>query len=142
MSIGMEVGLGAGDFVLDGDPAPRKKGTAPTKFSAHVYCGQTAGWIKMRLDMEVDLGPSDVVLDGVAALPTRATAPSFRPMARWIETPLGMEVVVGPGHIVLEDGSPTIGAQPPPPLFGRCLLWPRSPSQLLLSSCYILKVTF
>ena len=26
MSLGMEVGLGAGDFVLDGDPAPLPKG--------------------------------------------------------------------------------------------------------------------
>jgi len=31
MSLGMEVGLRPGDFVLDGDPAP------PPKFSAHVY---------------------------------------------------------------------------------------------------------
>jgi len=132
------------EHVLDGDPAPRKKGHSSTKFSAHVYCGQTAGWSKMRLDMEVDLGPGDAVLDGVPAPAARATAPSFRPMARWMETPLGTEVVVRPGHIVLEDGDPVLptkGAQPPP-LFGRCLLWPRSPSQRLVSSCYILKVTF
>jgi len=39
----MEVGLGPGHIVLDGDPAPPpKKGTAP-HFLAHVYCGQTAG---------------------------------------------------------------------------------------------------
>ena len=30
MPLGVEVGLGPGDFVLDGDPAPPKKGgTAP-----------------------------------------------------------------------------------------------------------------
>jgi len=29
MALGMEVGLGPGDIVLDGDPAPPKKGTAP-----------------------------------------------------------------------------------------------------------------
>jgi len=29
-----------------------------------VYCGQTAGWLTMRLDREVGLGPGDVVLDG------------------------------------------------------------------------------
>ena len=42
MSLGMEVGLGPGDIVLDGDPAPPRKGAqqSPT-FSAHVYCGQT-----------------------------------------------------------------------------------------------------
>ena len=71
-----------GDFVFDGDPAPpRKKGTAPTQFFAHVYCGQTAGWIKMPLGTEVKLGPGDVVLDGVAAPPERGTAPSFRFMS-------------------------------------------------------------
>jgi len=40
MSLGMEVGLGPGDFVLDGDPAsPPQKGPRsrlPPKFSAHV----------------------------------------------------------------------------------------------------------
>jgi len=44
MSLGMEVGLGPGDFVLDGDPAlPSQKGGGAPKFLAHVYCGQTAG---------------------------------------------------------------------------------------------------
>jgi len=48
MPLGMEVGLSPGDFVLDGDPVPLpKKGRRP-QFSAHVYCGQTAAWIKMR----------------------------------------------------------------------------------------------
>jgi len=58
MPLGMEVGRGPGDFVLDGDPAP------PPQFSAHVYCGQTAGGIKMALGMEVGLGPGHIVLDG------------------------------------------------------------------------------
>ena len=70
MPLGIEVGLGPGDFVLDGDPAPSspKRGGAP-QFSAHVYCGQTAGWIKMPLGTEVGLGPGYIVLDGVAAFP-------------------------------------------------------------------------
>ena len=48
-------------------------------------------------------------------------------MAVWMKTPLGTEVDLGPGHIVL-DGvpAPAKGAQQPP-LFGPCLLWPRSP---------------
>jgi len=29
-----------------------------------VYCGQTVGWIKMKLGMEVGLGPGDIVFDG------------------------------------------------------------------------------
>jgi len=47
---------------------------------------------------------------------------------------------LGPGHIVL-DGvpAPAKGAQQPPPLFGPCLLWPRSPisatAELLLTIC-------
>jgi len=55
-----------GDFVLDEDPAPlHKKGAEPpSKFLAHVYCGQMAGWIKMVLGMEVGLSPGDFVLDG------------------------------------------------------------------------------
>jgi len=48
--------------------APSKKGTAP-HFSAHIYCGQTAGWIKMPLGTEVDLGPGHTVLDGASSSP-------------------------------------------------------------------------
>ena len=70
MPLGMKIGLGPVDFVLDGDPAPpQKKGTHPTQFLAHVYCGQTDGWINMPLGTEINLDPGDVVLDGVAALP-------------------------------------------------------------------------
>ena len=89
MTLGMQVGLipghivldgdpvapspkraGPGHIVLDGDPVPPspKRGTAP-QFSAHVYCGQTAGWIKMALGMEVCLGPGDFVLDWDPAPP-------------------------------------------------------------------------
>jgi len=32
MPLGMEVDLGPGDFVLDGDPAPLKKGAEPPNF--------------------------------------------------------------------------------------------------------------
>jgi len=70
MSVGMEVGLGPGGFVFDGDPAPpRKKGHTPMQILTRVCCSQTAGWIKMPLGTEVNLGPGDVVLDGVAAPP-------------------------------------------------------------------------
>jgi len=57
-------------------PLP-KKGAEP-QFSAHDYCGQTAGWIKMALGMEVGLGPGSIVLDGdPAALPKKGTAIEF-----------------------------------------------------------------
>jgi len=82
LPLGTEVGLGPGDVVFSGDPAtPRNKGTpTPTQFLVHIYCGQTAGWIKMPLGTEIKVGPEDVVLHGVAA-PLRGTAPSFRFMS-------------------------------------------------------------
>jgi len=98
MPLRMEVGLGQGHIVLDGDPVPEKWGysapghhivlggdpalppsptpkkggghRAPCKFSTHVCCGQTAGWIKMLLGTEVSHGPGDIVLDGNLCLPT------------------------------------------------------------------------
>ena len=62
MSLGPEVGLGQSDIVLDGDPAPPKRGTAP--LLAHVYFGQRAGWIKTPLGTKADLGPRHILLDG------------------------------------------------------------------------------
>ena len=41
-----------------------KKGVQPLQFSAHFYCGQTAGCIKMPLVMEVGLSPGHFVVDG------------------------------------------------------------------------------
>jgi len=68
MPLGTEVGLGQGDIVLDGDPAPppRKTGAQqplPLLGPCH-YCGQTVGWITMPLGREVGLGPGQTVLDG------------------------------------------------------------------------------
>jgi len=89
MPLGVEGGLGPGDFVLDGDAAPPKKGATALKFSAHVYCGQTAGWIKMPLGTEIGLGPGDVVLDGDPAPPKRNTSPrSFGPCLRSVSSSL------------------------------------------------------
>jgi len=57
------------------------KGAQP-QFSAHVYDGQTAGWIKMPLVTAVGLGTGDTVLDGdPAAPPQKRTVPQFRPMS-------------------------------------------------------------
>jgi len=57
-----------------------------------------------------------------------------------MQTPLGTEVDLGPGHMVL-DGDlalpPRKGHSSPSPLFGPCLLWPRSsrsPTAELLST--------
>jgi len=39
------------------------------QFSAHVYYGQTAGWIKIPLGTEIGLGQGDFVLDGDPSFP-------------------------------------------------------------------------
>jgi len=90
MPLGMEVNLSPGDVVLDGVAAPPPYKGHSLQFSVHVYCGQTAGWMKTPLGTVVDLSPGHIVLDGDPAPPRK-------------------------GH-----SSPT-------PLFGPCLLWPRSP---------------
>ena len=59
----MEAGLGPGHIVLDGDPAPLPQKGDRAQLSAHVYCGQTAGWIKMPLGTEEGLGPGHIGLD-------------------------------------------------------------------------------
>ena len=69
-----------------GPSSPLKR--AYPHFLAHVYCGQTAGWIKMRLGT-VGLCSGHIVLDGDPAPPKQAQAtqpPNFRPMsivAKW-----------------------------------------------------------
>jgi len=71
MPPGTKVGFGPGDIVLDGSQVPlSKKGdTAATNFRP-MYCGQTAGWIKMPLGTEVGLSPGHSVLDGTHLHPS------------------------------------------------------------------------
>jgi len=89
-----------------------KSGTAAPHFSAHGYCGQMAGCIKMPLSMEAGLGPGHIALDRDPSL-QRGTAPEFLAhvccgqMAEWIKIPLGTAVGLGSGHVVLDgDSSP------------------------------------
>jgi len=85
MPLGMVVGLGPGDFVFDGDPGPPEKNSAAaTNFLAHVYCGQTVGWMKTPLGTEVDLGPDHIVLHGDPAPLQKGHSsplPAFRPIS-------------------------------------------------------------
>ena len=72
MPLSMEADLDPGH--IDGDPAfasssKRGGGTAASQFSAHVYCGQTAGWITTPLRTDVGIGLGDIVLDGDPVLP-------------------------------------------------------------------------
>ena len=91
--------------------APQKGGGDP-QFSAHVYCGQRAAWIKMALGMEVGLSPGHIVLDGDQAQlpsPKRGYSPQFAAYvycgqtAGWIKMPLGTDVGLSPGDIVLDE---------------------------------------
>ena len=43
--------------------SPKGGGHNP-QFSAHICCGQMAGWIKIPLGMEIGLGPGDFILGG------------------------------------------------------------------------------
>ena len=99
--------------VLDGDPATLPKwGHSSPHFLAHVYCGQTAGWIKMSLGTKVGLGPGHIVLYwNPASSESGTAAPTFGLCLLWPKTaerfklPLGTKVGLDPGHIVL-DGDP------------------------------------
>jgi len=85
-----------------------------------VYCGQTVGWIKMKLGLQVGLGPEHTVLDrDPAPLPKGGQSPQFSAhvycgqTAGWIKMPLGTDVGLGPDNIVLDgDPVPQNGAQP------------------------------
>jgi len=121
--LGMEVGFSSGDIVLDGDPAPFPKRGLTPQFPAHVYCSQTAGWIKMALGVEVGLGPGHIVLDWDPAPPPQKGGrdPQFSAhfycgqTAGCIKMPLGMEVGLCPGDFVLDGDlapSPKRGGAP------------------------------
>jgi len=135
MSFGMEIDLGPGDIVLDGDPAPPspQRGRSPTpQFSAHFYCGQMAGCIKMPLGIEVGPSPSDFVLDGdPTSSPKRGAAPPiFGPRLLWPNGCMDQDATWCGGrplstrHCVRWERSfpSPKGAQPP--IFSQCPLWP------------------
>jgi len=61
--LGVQIVLGPSIIVLDEEPAPPPQRDTSPQFSAHICCGQMAGWIKMPLGRELGLGPSNIVLD-------------------------------------------------------------------------------
>ena len=104
---------------------PQKGGGAPLKFLAHVYCGQTAGRIKMPLSVMIGLGPGNVVLDVDPAPPTpKGHSPQFSAhvccgQTEWcIKMTLGTKVGLGQGNIVLH-GDPA-----PPKMVTASNFWP------------------
>ena len=124
------------------------RGTVP-QFSANVCCGQTTGWTKMALGMEVGLGPGDFVFDGDPATSRTDGTPTHPNQllsdvycgqtAGWMKTPHGTKVDLSPGRIVLDwVPAPRDGGTAAPPLFGPCLLWPRSPISATAELCIVL----
>jgi len=114
-----------------------QKGHSPL-FSAHVSCGQKAGWITIPLGMEVGLGRRRLCIrwgHGTQLPPppekSRGHSPQFSvhvrcdQMAGWTKMPLGVEVGLGPDDFVLDgDPAPPKGAYGTPrTIFGPCLLW-------------------
>jgi len=147
MPLGIEVGLRPGDFVLDGYVVPTSqkgsgaRGRSP-HFSAHVYCGQTSGWIKMVLIMEVGLGPVHIVLDGdtdpLEKKGDRASQFSAHlycgQTAGCIKMPLDMEVGLGLRDIVfdVDPATPSKKGTATPPNFwpmscGQVAVWMKTP---------------
>ena len=103
MKVGMQIGLGPGHIVLDGDPAPLPQRGRPPIFGPYLLwqngcMDQDATWYGGRPR------PGDFVLDGdPAPLPQRHRPPKKKisvhiccgQMAAWIKMPLGMELGLG-----------------------------------------------
>jgi len=98
-----------------------------------VHCGQTVGWIKIKLGMQVGLSPRHTVLDGdPASRPQTGTAPApnFRPYLLqsngWMDQ--GATWYRGrprPRRLCVRWGpSPPPKKGVEPPIFGPYLLWP------------------
>ena len=102
----------------------------PPQFSVRIYCGQTAGWIKMPLGVEVGLGRGHIVRDGHPARSKKGHSLQFSAHACCDQTagcitmPLRTEVGLGPGDIVL-DGDPAPPKRGTAPIFSPCPLWPK-----------------
>jgi len=132
----VEVGVSPSDIVLDEDPVPSPKGDGAPNFQHRVYCS---------LDGWMDQGryrprPHCARWGSSFPSPKGTQSPNLHPqfavhiccgqMSGWFKMLLGTEVDLSPGHIVLDgDPSPLPPAKEAqqPPLFGPCLLWPRSP---------------
>ena len=103
----------------------------PAQFLAHVYCGKTAGWIKMALGMEVGLSQGHFVLDGnPVPLLKKGEPPIFGPRLLWPNGCMDQDATCHRGRRWPTPdcvrwgprSSSRKGAQPP--IFGQCLLWP------------------
>ena len=103
--------------MLDGDPAPLPKGGGAPKFSAHVYCDQTARWMKLVLGMEVGLGPGNFVLAEDPASPP--------PKGGGVPSPICGPFLLWPNCWMHQDAT-WYGCRPQPGR-GLCVRWRPSP---------------
>jgi len=100
--------------VLDEDPAPPKKGHSP-HFSAHIYCGQTTGCIKVPLviirphrsttyvDAAYCYRPSSVVCSSICQSVCHSSEPCRNGQAKPIEMPFEIEDFGGPKEALLGE---------------------------------------
>ena len=130
MKLGMQVGLGPGHIVLDGDPAPLpQRGAAPI-FGPYLLrpnsCrDQDATWYEGRTRPRrlcFGWGPHSLSQKGGRA-PKFSANGYCGQMAGWIKIVVSMEVGLSPGNFML-DGNPThplqkLGEAPPPRQFFR-----------------------
>ena len=119
----------------ESSPFRKKKadrGGSP-QFSAHVYCDQTAGWIKIALGMVVGLRPVHIALDATQLqLPKKgAEPPIFDPPLLWPNGWMHQDATWYGGrpqprrHCVrCAPSYRKKKAYPPLPIFGPSLLWP------------------
>jgi len=107
-----------------------EKGTEPP-FSANVYCGKTAGCIRIQLGTEVGLGPGEIVLDGdPPSSPLKGAHPLFSttfivPNGWMNQDAAAYGGSPQPRPIAL-DGDPAAPTKnrAQPPIIGPYLLWP------------------
>jgi len=129
MPLGTDVGRSPDDIVLDGNsaPLPKKGAEPPPQLHAHVYYGQTAGWIKMSLGMDMGLGPGHIMLDGD---PAAVSPPIFGPFLLWPNGWMHQDATWYGGRPQSRRLCVRWGPSPPPlkrhrpPVFGQCPLWP------------------
>jgi len=148
MALGMEVGLGPGHIVLDGDPAPPQKkqtaqppifGPCPLWLNGCMY--QDTTWFGGRPQPRwhcVRWGPSSPSPKGAQPPPQFLANVRCGQTAGWSKTPLGMEVGLGPGDLC------STGTQLPPQKKGHSPLpnfWPMSivAKQLDGSRCHLVR---
>jgi len=89
MPLGMSVGLGPGDVMLDGIAAPPKRGTPPVFGPCLSWPN---GWMgEDALNAEVDIGPGHIALHGPSPPPAKAaqqTPALFGPCLLWPRSPI------------------------------------------------------